>query len=49
LFRSPHRYIWPAELDLIAQSAGFADPTSTSSVSTISMRVIENTQARGSR
>jgi SAM-dependent methyltransferase len=23
LFRSPHRYIWPAELDLIAQLAGF--------------------------
>ncbi|AZO77945.1 MULTISPECIES: class I SAM-dependent methyltransferase [unclassified Bosea (in: a-proteobacteria)] len=24
LFRSPHRYIWPAELDLMAQLAGFA-------------------------
>jgi len=24
LFRSPHRYIWPAELDLMAQIAGFA-------------------------
>ncbi|MEU8362204.1 methyltransferase domain-containing protein [Nonomuraea sp. NPDC048882] len=23
LFRSPHRYIWPAELDLMAQPAGF--------------------------
>jgi SAM-dependent methyltransferase len=23
LFRSPHRYIWPAELDLMAQIAGF--------------------------
>jgi SAM-dependent methyltransferase len=23
LFRSPHRYIWPAELDLMAQLAGF--------------------------
>jgi hypothetical protein len=23
LSRSPHRYIWPAELDLMAQSAGF--------------------------
>ncbi|MFI8093002.1 class I SAM-dependent methyltransferase [Streptomyces sp. NPDC086080] len=23
LYRSPHRYIWPAELDLIAQLAGF--------------------------
>jgi SAM-dependent methyltransferase len=23
LFRSPHRYIWPAELDLMAQVAGF--------------------------
>ncbi|GAA5004799.1 methyltransferase domain-containing protein [Actinopolymorpha pittospori] len=23
LFRSPHRYIWPAELDLMAQCAGF--------------------------
>ncbi len=23
LFRSPHRYIWPAELDLMAQAAGF--------------------------
>jgi SAM-dependent methyltransferase len=23
LFRSPHRYIWPAELDLMAQFAGF--------------------------
>ena len=23
LFRSPHRYIWPAELDLMAQWAGF--------------------------
>ena len=22
LFRSPHRYIWPAELDLMAQLAG---------------------------
>jgi SAM-dependent methyltransferase len=24
VFRSPHRYIWPAELDLMAQLAGFA-------------------------
>src|SRR5690606_3305783 len=24
LFRSPHRYVWPAELDLMAQLAGFA-------------------------
>jgi SAM-dependent methyltransferase len=24
LFRSPHRYIWPSELDLMAQLAGFA-------------------------
>jgi SAM-dependent methyltransferase len=24
LFRSPHRYIWPAELDLMAQLTGFA-------------------------
>jgi hypothetical protein len=23
LFRSPHRYIWPSELDLMAQLAGF--------------------------
>jgi hypothetical protein len=23
IFRSPHRYIWPAELDLMAQMAGF--------------------------
>jgi hypothetical protein len=23
LFRSPHRYIWPAELDLMAELAGF--------------------------
>lgn len=23
LFRTPHRYIWPAELDLMAQLAGF--------------------------
>ena len=23
LYRSPHRYIWPAELDLLAQLAGF--------------------------
>ena len=23
LFRSPHRYIWPAELDLMARIAGF--------------------------
>jgi hypothetical protein len=23
VFRSPHRYIWPAELDLMAQLAGF--------------------------
>jgi SAM-dependent methyltransferase len=23
LFRSPHRYIWPAELDLMAEMAGF--------------------------
>ncbi len=23
LFRSPHRYIWPAGLDLMAQLAGF--------------------------
>ena len=23
LFRSPHRYIWPAELDLMGQIAGF--------------------------
>ena len=24
LYRSPHRYVWPAELDLMAQLAGFA-------------------------
>jgi hypothetical protein len=24
LFRTPHRYIWPAELDLMAQLAGFS-------------------------
>jgi len=24
IFRSPHRYVWPAELDLMAQLAGFA-------------------------
>lgn len=24
LFRSPHRYVWPAELDLMAELAGFA-------------------------
>jgi SAM-dependent methyltransferase len=24
LFRSPHRYVWPSELDLMAQLAGFA-------------------------
>lgn len=24
LFRTPHRYIWPSELDLMAQLAGFA-------------------------
>ena len=24
LYRTPHRYIWPAELDLMAQLAGFA-------------------------
>lgn len=24
LFRSPHRYVWPAELDLMGQLAGFA-------------------------
>lgn len=24
VFRSPHRYVWPAELDLMAQLAGFA-------------------------
>ncbi|WP_445394851.1 class I SAM-dependent DNA methyltransferase [Streptomyces sp. LE64] len=24
LFRTPHRYVWPAELDLMAQLAGFA-------------------------
>jgi SAM-dependent methyltransferase len=24
LFRSPHRYVWPAELDLMARLAGFA-------------------------
>jgi SAM-dependent methyltransferase len=24
IFRSPHRYIWPAELDLMAQIAGFS-------------------------
>ena len=24
LFRSPHRYVWPAELDLMAHIAGFA-------------------------
>jgi SAM-dependent methyltransferase len=24
VFRSPHRYIWPAELDLMAQLAGFS-------------------------
>ncbi|GAA2985399.1 hypothetical protein [Streptosporangium longisporum] len=23
LFRSPHRYVWPSELDLMAQIAGF--------------------------
>jgi len=23
IFRSPHRYIWPAELDLMAHIAGF--------------------------
>jgi hypothetical protein len=23
VFRSPHRYVWPAELDLMAQIAGF--------------------------
>ena len=23
LFRSPHRYVWPAEMDLMAQAAGF--------------------------
>ncbi|MDQ0323597.1 hypothetical protein QO002_005803 [Pararhizobium capsulatum DSM 1112] len=23
VFRSPHRYIWPAELDLMGQLAGF--------------------------
>lgn len=23
LFRSPHRYIWPSELDLMAKLAGF--------------------------
>jgi hypothetical protein len=23
LYRSPHRYIWPSELDLMAQLAGF--------------------------
>jgi hypothetical protein len=23
LYRTPHRYIWPAELDLMAQLAGF--------------------------
>jgi hypothetical protein len=23
LWRSPHRYIWPSELDLMAQMAGF--------------------------
>jgi hypothetical protein len=23
LFRSPHRYIWPSELDLMGQLAGF--------------------------
>lgn len=23
VFRSPHRYVWPAELDLMAQLAGF--------------------------
>ncbi len=23
LFRSPHRYVWPAELDLMAELAGF--------------------------
>ncbi|WP_435972616.1 class I SAM-dependent methyltransferase [Streptomyces sp. Qhu_M48] len=27
LFRSPHRYIWPAELDLMAQLAGFERET----------------------
>ncbi|MFJ3667162.1 class I SAM-dependent DNA methyltransferase [Streptomyces sp. NPDC090106] len=27
LFRSPHRYIWPAELDLMAQLAGFEPET----------------------
>jgi hypothetical protein len=24
IFRSPHRYIWPAELDLMGELAGFA-------------------------
>ena len=24
IFRSPHRYVWPAELDLMGQLAGFA-------------------------
>ena len=24
LFRSPHRYVWPGELDLMAQLAGLA-------------------------
>jgi hypothetical protein len=24
IFRSPHRYIWPAELDLMARLAGFS-------------------------
>ncbi|HEX8632230.1 MAG TPA: class I SAM-dependent methyltransferase [Catenuloplanes sp.] len=27
LFRTPHRYIWPAELDLMAQLAGFGPET----------------------
>ena len=30
LFRSPHRYIWPAELDLMAQLAGFELESRTS-------------------
>ena len=29
LFRSPHRYIWPAELDLMARIAGFELETRT--------------------
>ena len=24
LFRTPHRYVWPSELDLMARPAGFA-------------------------